>query len=473
MGKTDTKTSSLIFKFLTITIFIQMLLFAQQGHAADLEVGNNQPYKTISAALKKAENGDTIKVYPGNYKEKLEINKAVSLVSIEKHSAVIEGDNNKHIITIKSPNVVINGFKITNSGKNFLDNDAGILIEKSDQTQIVNNLFEDVLFGIYVDSSEGNLIKNNEIYGLKEKKFSERGNGIHFYNSKNNIVEGNTITDVRDGMYFDHTDQTIVMNNKVTGIRYGLHYMWSNENTFKNNYFSNNVSGAAIMFSKKINLEQNVFENNRGYRAYGMFFQTAEDSVVENNLFFNNSIGIYSDLSRGNIIKKNTIFQNDIGMEILGSNWDDIIYENSFIDNLQQVSVNEIKINDQWYYENRGNYWSNYIGIDMDKDGIGDTEHHSGSAFEFLMYQYPHFRLFVESPTAKMLQTVDKMFPVMERAEIIDLYPLMEDINSHPLLEHMKATSNRTAGIITFVVSLLIVVFSILLLRRISIRFGR
>ncbi len=464
------KKISLISAMFSIVLFLFM---NRPSYAAELEVGKNKPYETITSAIEQAENGDIIKVYPGTYQEKLEITKSITFESIEKHKAIIEGDNQKHVITIKSPSVVFNGFTIRGSGENFLDNDAGILIDQKNDTKIMNNVFENVLFGIYVDSSEGNLIKDNEIHGFKDKKFSERGNGFHFFNSKHNTIDGNIISDVRDGMYFDHSDKTTVTNNKISGIRYGIHYMWSNDNSFKNNYFSNNVSGAAIMFSKRIHLEQNIFENNRGYRAFGMFFQTVEDSVVENNLFFNNSIGINSDLSRGNIFRKNTIVQNDIGMEILGSNWDDVIYENSFVDNLQQALVNEIKINDQWYYENKGNYWSSYSGIDLEKDGIGDNAHHSGSAFEFFMYKYPHFRLFVESPTAKMLQTVDKMFPVIERAEVVDPFPLIEDLNSRGFLNDMETKTSKTVGIITFFVSLVVVALSIGLLVRISIRFGR
>lgn len=464
------KKISLISAMFSLALFLFM---DGPSYAAELEVGINKSYESITSAMEQAENGDLIKVYPGTYQEKLKITKSITFESIEKHKAIIEGDNQKHVITIKSPSVVFDGFTIRGSGENFLDNDAGILIDQKNDAKIMNNVFENVLFGIYVDSSEGNLIKDNEIHGFKDKKFSERGNGFHFFNSKNNTIDGNIISDVRDGMYFDHSDKTTVTNNKISGIRYGIHYMWSNDNSFKNNYFSNNVSGAAIMFSKRIHLEQNIFENNRGYRAFGMFFQTVEDSIVENNLFFNNSIGINSDLSRGNIFRKNTIVQNDIGMEILGSNWDDVIYENSFVDNLQQALVNEIKINDQWYYENKGNYWSSYSGIDLEKDGIGDSAHHSGSAFEFFMYKYPHFRLFVESPTAKMLQTVDKMFPVIERAEVVDPFPLIEDLNSREFLNDMETKTSKTVGIITFFVSLVVVALSISILVRISIRFGR
>lgn len=94
-------------------------------------------------------------------------------------------------------------------------------------------------------------------------------------------------------------------------------------------------------------------------------------------------------------------------------------------------------------------------------------------SFDFFMYKYPHFRLFVESPTAKMLQTVDKMFPVIERAEVVDPFPLLEDLNSRAFLEGMETETSKKAGMITFLVSLVVVLLSIRLLVRLSTRFGR
>lgn len=460
-------------KKILILFFLTFFFYGGHGDAAELEAGKGRSFATISAALEAAQEGDTILVYPGQYKEKLEIDKSIILKSVKKHQAVIIGNNQKHVITIKSPNVVIQGFKIKESGEDFLKNDAGILVDKANHAEILDNHFTDVLFGIYLDSSDQHVIKNNQIEGLKGKRLSERGNGIHFYNTKNNEVDRNKIENVRDGMYFDHADETIVTNNQISHVRYGLHYMWSNHNTFRNNYFSENVSGAAIMFSKFINLDHNVFMNNRGHRAFGIFFQTAEESVVKNNLFINNSIGIYSDLSRGNTIRNNTMMQNDIGMEMLGSNWDNKIYQNDFIENLQQVSVNELNIQDQWSKDNKGNYWSDYAGIDMWKDGVGDKEYHSGSSFDYLMYKYPHFRLFIESPTAKMLQMVDQMFPVLERAEIVDPYPLMKRENGEKDWEDMYSNKSKQAGVITFLLSISLTLLSVAMIRRIKKRFNQ
>jgi len=457
----------LIFPPALLFLFALLIVCAKPAYAAELEVGEDQPFKTISSALGEANNGDTIKVHPGIYQEKLIIDKSVTLESMYLHEATIQGDYDRHVILITSPGVTIKGFTITASGQNYLDDDAGIYVKDADGTKIIDNLIEDVLFGIYIDSSDNTLIENTSITGLEDRQFTRRGNGIHLYKTKGNTVDGVSIKETRDGIYFDFCDYSTVVNSDVSYVRYGLHYMSSDHNTFSHNHFSHNVSGAAVMFSQWIHLDNNVFEMNTGPRNFGMFFQRVEDSIVENNLFFQNSIGFYADLSYRNTFQNNTIIQNDVGMEILGSNWDNEFSENSFIDNLQQVSVNEIRVNDLWYKEGLGNYWSDYSGIDMTKNGIGDTEYRSGTAFEYLMQSYPHMRLFLESPAANMLKTVDAMFPVLERAEIVDEYPLMQDPNAQSLAQ-ITTQSSQGIGLLVFCISLVIVAFWLVVIARVS-----
>jgi len=454
-------------KICLISLFALLMVCAKPAYAAELEVGEDQPYKTITSALNEANDGDTIRVHPGIYQETLVIDKTVTLESINPLEAVIQGDYVRHVILITSPKVTIKGFKITASGQDYLKDDAGIFVKSADSTTIIDNLIEDVLFGIYIDDSDYTLIKDTSIIGLEDRQFSRRGNGIHLFKTDNNIIDGVSIKETRDGIYFDFCNNTTVTNSTISDVRYGLHYMSSNRNTFSNNHFSHSVSGAAIMFSQDIQLNNNVFENNTGPRNYGLFFQLVQDCVVENNLFFQNSTGVYSDLSYRIVYRNNTVIQNDVGMLILGSNWDNEFYENSFIDNLQQVSVNEIRVKDSWYKDDRGNYWSDYSGIDMNKDGIGDTAYRSGSAFEYLMESYPHMRLFSESPTANMLKTVDAMFPVLERAEIVDESPLMQNPNTLTLVR-ITTQSSLGAGVLMFSISLAAVLLCLVVIVRTS-----
>ena len=47
-----------------------------------------------------------------------------------------------------------------------------------------------------------------------------------------------------------------------------------------------------------------------------------------------------------------------------------IFYHNNFVNNTNQVEIIE-SYNSAW--DNSGNYWSNYNGTDLNRDGIGDT----------------------------------------------------------------------------------------------------
>ncbi|MED4369345.1 hypothetical protein P9277_23395 [Schinkia azotoformans] len=57
------KKVSLISVFFSILIFC---LMDGQSYAAELEVGKDKMYETISSAIEQDGNGDIIKVYPGN-----------------------------------------------------------------------------------------------------------------------------------------------------------------------------------------------------------------------------------------------------------------------------------------------------------------------------------------------------------------------------------------------------------------------
>lgn len=58
-------------------------------------------------------------------------------------------------------------------------------------------------------------------------------------------------------------------------------------------------------------------------------------------------------------------------MIVYGSN--NLIFHNNFIKNKTQAEDNGDNI---WDYNGRGNYWSDYRGKALDRDGIGDTPYY-------------------------------------------------------------------------------------------------
>lgn len=437
-------------KILLCLLAIHLLILGGANglaEAATIEVRPGGAANDIQKALEEAVDGDTIQVHPGHYPGRLVVKKPVSLIGLE--CPVIDGGGIGDVITILAGGVTVKGFEIMGSGKKLEDSDAGIKLKSAkgaviEDCRIVNNLF-----GIYLDRSEGNVIRRNLIRGRQARgrvqgdqednnpfaghhpSFEgEGGDGIHLFASSKNQVEGNAIADTRDGIYFNYAQNNRLVGNKISGVRYGIHYMYSDDNYFEGNLLTHNVAGAAPMFSKRIVFKGNVFAHSRGYRAYGLLFATCDDSLAEGNIIVDNTRGVFFDVSLRNVFRRNLVAFNDVGLDLISSSSDNLFAENSFIDNLQQVSMiaGRAGKGNRFYEEGRGNYWNDYRGFDLDRDGIGDLPHRTGDPFTYLMAKSPAVRLFLNSPAAKALEFSERMFPVVDIPKVEDHYPFAEPL---------------------------------------------
>jgi parallel beta-helix repeat protein len=83
--------------------------------------------------------------------------------------------------------------------------------------------------------------------------------------------------------------------------------------------------------------------------------------------------GIYLYSSYSNSISGNNITNNGYGIYLYFLSSYSGIFHNNFINNGQQVySLDSVNVWDDGY-PSGGNYWSDYVGVDVDGDGIGDT----------------------------------------------------------------------------------------------------
>ncbi|RZN34682.1 MAG: hypothetical protein EF813_09715 [Methanosarcinales archaeon] len=135
----------------------------------------------------------------------------------------------------------------------------------------------------------------------------------------------------------------------------------------------------------------NVSNNNCSDNGWnGIQLQDSSNNIISNNDCSNNWNGIRLDGSSSNIISNNNCSNNLAGIRLSGSSIN-VIYLNNFVDNADNVnscySINIwnslSKIN--YTYEGRnytnylGNYWDDYTGSDLDKDGIGDSPYNIDS----------------------------------------------------------------------------------------------
>lgn len=466
-------------KAIKILVFLLgFLVWSAYGHgvqARTIEVWQGGPVPNITNALNQAEDGDTIRVHPGTYQEQLSIDKSVNLIGVEM--PVIDGGGFGDVITVLADDVTIKGFEILGSGKKLEDADSGLKI-KSHNNTIEDNRIVNNLFGIYLERATGNVIRRNLIQGRPVVNASdsmemdednpyagyhpsftgEGGDGIHLFDSPDNLMEYNVITDSRDGIYFDYSDNNRVIGNHIYGVRYGIHYMYSWYNTFEDNLLTYNVAGAAPMFSKYIVFRNNVIAHNRGQRSYGILFATCDHSLAENNIVIDNTRGIFCDVSLHNVFRHNLIAANDVGLDLISSSSGNLFVQNNFIDNLQHVALIANRVGDNSFFdEGQGNYWNDYRGFDLDRDGIGDIPHYTGDPFTYLMSKAPAVRLFLNSPAATALEFSERMFPIINIPKVEDHFPLTEPVDI-PIPEFAQLggqANNRALGVYSLAMLLL------------------
>jgi len=123
-----------------------------------LYVGGDGPgnYSKIQAAIDNASGGDTVFVYNGEYHENVIVNKAISLIGMDKNQTKILGVNGD-VVDIIHNNVLIHGFTISHEP----DKRAiSCIIINSNNNIIRDNLIFDAYYGIRINGYNNKILTN-------------------------------------------------------------------------------------------------------------------------------------------------------------------------------------------------------------------------------------------------------------------------------------------------------------------------
>ena len=201
--------------------------------------------------------------------------------------------------------------------------------------------------------------------------------------------------------------------------------MYSDENVFENNTFTENADGAAIMFSKDMVVRGNRFVSNRGYRAYGLIFQSSDRSRLEQNEISENAVGLSFNQCNQNEIVGNRVTRNYIGLRF-GSNSDaNRFTENIFTGNMHPIETGASDVSGSlWAVHGVGNLWDTKLDLDFDRDGIVDLPHRELDLFGILRRDFPAIAFLSESPAVKLLRFANERAVIPGMSSIEDPAPL-------------------------------------------------
>lgn len=401
---------------------ILYLIFACHFAFSDtIVVSKAGDQKSIKDAIAHASPFDTILVNSGHYVEyDIQINKPLYLIG--KGRPTIDGDHKSEIITIMSDSVLVRGFKIQNVGFSFIKDWAAIKIDNKDYCTIEGNILLDTYFGIYLKKSDHTIVKNN-ILKSKAKNEVNSGNGIHLWYCENILIENNQVSGHRDGIYFEFVEHSKIIGNlSENNIRYGLHFMFSNHDEYIRNTFKNNGTGVAVMFSDHIKMIGNYFIDNWGTTNYGLLFKEIYDGELSRNVFQNNTTAIFADGSNRIKIINNEFRDNGWAMNIFSSCMDNEIAYNNFISNTFDLTTNGTRNKNDYH----NNYWDQYAGYDLDKDGIGDVPYRPVRLFSYLIGKVPESIILLRSFFIDMINVAEKVAPMLTPQNLMDERPMMK-----------------------------------------------
>lgn len=401
---------------------VVFVLFAQAG-LAQIVVSPDGEINSISKAVEMAEPGDTIRVQAGTYMESnIGIDKPLTLEGIDY--PLIDGNNEGYIIIINADSVTVRGFDIKRSGRSYVSDYAAIMIEGVKDFLIEDNRLEDVFFGIYLAETERGIVRNNRVEAFDTREASS-GNGIHLWSVKSPKIIDNEVTGMRDGIYLEFVDDAEIYGNVSNeNNRYGLHYMFSDGGRYYNNIFRRNGAGVAVMYSDNVDMMNNLFEHNWGTAAYGLLLKDINHSKIEGNRFYRNTVAIYSEGSNGVHIHKNDIELNGWAVNIKSNSAENRFTENNFIENSFDVRTDSPRNNNEF----NGNYWSQYEGYDLDRDGIGDVPYRPVSLFSMVITRQPESLILLRSMFIKLLDTAERIAPVLTPKTLYDENPTIDRI---------------------------------------------
>ncbi|MFT4533448.1 MAG: nitrous oxidase accessory protein [Saprospiraceae bacterium] len=401
-------------------LFFLLSLVCQSARASTLDVCSTCTYQSIDSAYNQCIAGDTMLIKRGDYKiETWVIDKAITVRG--ETGAHIISANGSEIVTVTANDVTIEGLTFSGVTTNYLKENAAIRIRKSRRFSINDNTINDCFFAIYLEKAKDGFVGNNLIDGNASSDAAS-GNGIHAWHCDKLEIQNNEVLHHRDGIYLEFVNNSSVDKNySHLNNRYGLHYMFSNDDTYTENVIERNGVGVAVMFSRRIIMKNNTFAYNWGHAAYGLLLKEIYDAEIVDNHFIENTVGIFVEGSNRINYLRNEFRRNGWAIKFSGGCDTNVIENNNFLYNSIDLVVSSKLSNNTF----NSNYWSEYTGYDLDKDGVGDIPHYPVKLYSYIHQQVPESVVLMRSLFVDIINFAEKVSPVFTPKDVLDNTPKM------------------------------------------------
>lgn len=382
--------------------------------AATITVGLHA--SSVQEAVDAAAPGDVVDLGGGRWPGPVRIDKPLTL-----SGGTLESEGASRTLTIAAPGVTVSDLAVVGSGDDLSTPDACVYVEPvATGAAIRDSRLTDCLFGIWVHETDDVQIVGNTVVGRPDDPPPRKGNGIHLFDATRATVQGNTVSGARDGIYVSATEDSLIAENVASHQRYGIHYMYSWDNVVRDNVTNHNSGGLALMQSRGLTVVGNEASHNE---RHGILFRDLQESEVSHNRVEGNAEGFFFFSSLDNRFHHNTIVGNEIGARVWAGTERNEVWANAFVGNRLQVYY--VSAYDQTWgtEEGGGNYWSDHLAWDQDRDGVSDRPYRADVATAAMLQRYPAAVLLLNSPTLELIRTLRQRVPSLRVPSVLDPRP--------------------------------------------------
>jgi nitrous oxidase accessory protein len=380
----------------------------------------------LQAQLDAAPAGAALCLEPGEYLGPLLLDRGITLWGPRTARVVSRGRDSTIVLRGEGPALL--GVTVDGSGGRFDRLDAAVLIEargaRVEGVRVMN-----ALFGILVQRAARVRIAGNVVEGAPGKALGLRGDAIRLWETRDSVVVDNHVQDARDVVAW-YAPGNRFAGNRIDGGRYGLHFMYSHGCHVEDNDFSGDVVGVFVMYSRGLRIAGNRIAHSSGAAGIGIGLKESGDLEIRGNELVDNTVGLYLDESpldpaQHNRIEGNALAFNDRAIVFHGRAERNHFAGNSLRENAIQVALEGA--GDARGAAWRGNHFDDYLGYDLDRDGVGDLPYQLASVSASWTAHAPAIAFFRGTPALALAEWLGRAVPLFRPTTLlVDETPRME-----------------------------------------------
>jgi nitrous oxidase accessory protein NosD/nitrous oxide reductase accessory protein NosL len=407
---------------------------------------------SIQDAIDRAEPNTTVVVPEGTYEERIRIEKPITLAG---RDAALRGNGTGSVITVRSENVSITGFRISGTGNRTRNDeairqppgseddddgawdehiqtgygygDAGIVADDSSGLVVADTAIETDASGVLLRNGSDAVIRDVRVNGTAgwENGFM----GVTALNSRVTVT-GSAFTGGRDGIYLHRADGSVIRNSTFRDDRYGVHLMYTSDALIADNAFRDQEFGGITVMTRP---EGNAIVGNDVRRTPTAIQPSGIRSYVGYNTLVDNELGL-STSARESVYEYNVIADNEMGARSTTVIPSSLIARNDFVGNDRHASAGSgpLRI---WADGDHGNYWEGAYesparwGSNPGETATGtrsatlDRAYRPSSPVDAALHREPAATTLAESPAVRALSELRGSVAGSRSGSVIDPAP--------------------------------------------------